>query len=109
MCANNGIGLFSFSAEKKPGWEFVSNRASFLLGNFDGHVFDRKFHEFGLQSLARLLGGSFQHFSLLSRDLAVGDELVDLLFDKNSSAGGVAMSRMVPTVLWISATFSWVK
>ena len=72
---------------KKPGRKRTPNRASFLLGNFDGHVFDRKFREFGLQSLVRLLGGSFQHFTLLSRDLAVGDELVDLLFDKNSSAG----------------------
>ena len=59
LCANNGIGLFSFSAEKKPGWEFVSNRASFLLGNFDGHVFDRKFRDY----VTFLIMGSKHFFS----------------------------------------------
>ena len=74
---------------KKPGRKRTPNRASFLLGNFNGHVFDRKFREFGLQSLVRLPGGFLQHFSLLRCDLAVSDELFDLLLDENSTAGGV--------------------
>ena len=67
LCANNGVGYCPFHR----------------------HVFDGKLREFGLQSLVRLPGGFFQHFSLLRCDLAVGDELVDLLFDKDSAAGGV--------------------
>ena len=55
----------------------------------NSHVFDGKLRKFFLQSLVRTPCGFLEHFSLLSRDLAVGDELVDLLFDKNSSAGGV--------------------
>ena len=54
----------------------------------NSHVFDGKLRKFFLESFVRLPGSSFQHFSLLSRDLAVGNELVDLLFDKNSTAGG---------------------
>ena len=79
--------IFPFS-QKKARLE-TPNRASFFLGNFDRHVFDRKFREFGLQSLVRTPGGFLKHFSLLRCDLAVGDELVDLLFNKNSAAGGV--------------------
>ena len=56
---------------------------------FDRHVFDGKFREFLLQRLVRTPCGFLEHFSLLSGDPAVGDELVDLLFDKNSAAGGV--------------------
>lgn len=80
----------SISAEtKSPAGKLAPSRASFLLGNFDGHVFDRKFRKFFLQRLVRTPCGFFQHFSLLRCDLAVGDELVDLLFDKDSAAGGV--------------------
>ena len=82
-------GIFPFPQKKSPAGKRTPNRASFLLGNFDGHVFDRKFREFLLQSLVRTPCGFFQHFSLLRCDLAVGDELVDPLFDKNSAAGGV--------------------
>ena len=74
---------------KSPAGKLAPSRASFLLGNFDRHVFDGKFRKFLLQSLVRLPGGFFQHFSLLSCDFAVGDELVYLLFDKDSAAGGV--------------------
>ena len=82
---HRGISPFP---QKKPGRKQTPSRASFLLGNFDRHVFDGKFREFGLQRLVRTPYGFLEHFSLLRCDLAVGDELVDLLFDKNSAAGG---------------------